>query len=109
MFFSRECHIFHANANIYARSYHEETLQRQRAARARQERQRRLIAAEKARKEGFDKRSLVERKTALNLVQLAQVNQDGGLDPDRVENLISTLIVCISKSLDFCIVLENIC
>ena len=87
--------IISVDANLSVRTNQEETLQRKREARARQERQTRLVAAAKARKEAFDKRPLADRKAALNLVQFAQMNMETGLDSDRVENLISTLIVCI--------------
>lgn len=46
----------------------------------------------------FEKRPFSERKAALNLAQLAQ--SDATLNPDKVENLIGTLIVSFSL-LDF--------
>ena len=92
------CQTIDVKANHRVRSHEEETLQRQREAQALQDQQKRLLAAEKARREAFDKHSLVERKTALNLVQFAQKSRNFDLDPDRVENLISTLIVCVIRN-----------
>ena len=43
----------------------------------------------------FDDRPFQERKAALNLVQMAQ-SQDSALSPDRVRNLIETLVVSFS-------------
>ena len=49
------------------------------------------IKATKSQQASFEKRPFSERKAALNLTQLAQ--SDATLNPDKVKNLIGTLIV----------------
>lgn len=49
------------------------------------------IEATEPQQASFDKRPFSERKAALNLAQLAQ--SDATLNPDKVKNLIGTLIV----------------
>ena len=49
------------------------------------------IKAAKTQQASFEKRPFSERKAALNLAQLAQ--SDATLSPDKVKNLIGTLIV----------------
>lgn len=49
------------------------------------------IKVPKSQQASFDKRPFSERKAALNLAQLAQ--SDATLNPDKVKNLIGTLIV----------------
>ena len=51
------------------------------------------IKVSKPQQASFDKRPFSERKAALNLAQLAQ--SDATLNPDKVKNLIGTLIVSV--------------
>ena len=51
------------------------------------------IKVTKSQQASFDKRPFSERKAALNLAQLAQ--SDATLNPDKVKNLIGTLIVSV--------------
>lgn len=46
----------------------------------------------------FARRSIREQKTALNLAQFANTNQDLDLGSDQVQNLVGTLIVSLTET-----------
>lgn len=54
--------------------------------------------ADRKLKDGFDKRSFIDRQAALNLAQFSKANSDLNLGSSEVENLIGTLIVRYPKA-----------
>ncbi|KAI9723435.1 MAG: hypothetical protein M1812_001319 [Candelaria pacifica] len=70
-----------------------QTQRQQPAKRSKSEtRQRAAQAAQAQAKTNLGKRPFREQQTALNLAQFAGANRDVGLSPDRVENLVDSLI-----------------